>query len=162
MMPALSLSLLGGFSVLRAGEPITAFGYDKVRALLAFLAVEADRPHRRDRLAALFWPEQPRTQALQSLSQALYQLRRVLGDQAVRASGVQPLLLVTPQTVQFNPAADLFLDVRTLQAEVAACSSHSHSQLHACPACLARLRRGGRPLSRPLSRGLLAPRQRRV
>ena len=110
-MNTLSISLLGGFTVLRAGEPVTTFGYDKVRALLAFLAVEAGRPHRRDRLAALLWPEQPRSPALQSLSQALYQLRRVLGDEAVRAGGVVPLLLVTPQTVQFNLAADFsFID----------------------------------------------------
>ena len=137
-MPALSISLLGGFVVVRAGQPVTAFGYDKVRALLAFLAVEADRPHRRDRLAALFWPEQPRALALQSLSQALYQLRRAIGDQDVR-SAAPPCLLVTPQTVQFNPACDFSLDTLTLGAEIAACAAHPHPSLHTCTACLARL-----------------------
>lgn len=137
-MPALSISLLGGFAVLRDGEPVTAFGYDKVRALLAFLAVEADRPHRRDRLAAIYWPEQPRALALQSLSQALYQLRRALGDRNERAAA-SPCLLVTPQTVQFNQACDFSLDTLALQAEAAACAGHPHPYLHTCTTCLARL-----------------------
>nr|MBP8291334.1 hypothetical protein [Caldilineaceae bacterium] len=74
-MPTLCIALLGTYVVTHDGRPVTAFAYDKVRGLLAYLAVEADRPHRRDHLATLFWPEQDRRGALQSLSQALYQLR---------------------------------------------------------------------------------------
>ena len=55
-MARLSLSLLGPLEVTLLGEPVTAFKYDKVRALLIFLAVEAQRPHRREWLAELFWP----------------------------------------------------------------------------------------------------------
>ena len=44
-------------------EPVTAFASNKVRALLAYLAVEADRPHRREALAGLLWPEQPEAKA---------------------------------------------------------------------------------------------------
>jgi len=50
-MARLSLHLLGTFWVGLAGEPLTAFGYDKVRALLAYLAVEADRTHRREAMS---------------------------------------------------------------------------------------------------------------
>ena len=134
-MTTLSISLLGGFSVLRAGEPITAFGYDKVRALLAFLAVEADRPHRRDRLAALFWPEHPRAPGLQSLSQALYHLRHAIGDRDARPQ----LLLLTPQTVQFNLASDFELDTLALQNTFKTATAHPHATLHRCDECLARL-----------------------
>ncbi len=42
-MARLSLSLLGPLRVELDGAPIVAFGYDKVRALLAYLAVEAHR-----------------------------------------------------------------------------------------------------------------------
>ena len=55
-MPQLSISLLGPFQVTLDGQPVTAFDSDKGRALLATLAVEADRPHRRESLATLFWP----------------------------------------------------------------------------------------------------------
>ena len=58
-MARLFISLLGSFQVTLDGTPVTALESDKVRALLAYLAVEADRPHRRDRLTGLLWPEQP-------------------------------------------------------------------------------------------------------
>jgi DNA-binding SARP family transcriptional activator len=47
-MARLSISLLGSFQVTLDGEPVTTFESAKVRALLAFLAVEAGRAHRRD------------------------------------------------------------------------------------------------------------------
>ena len=56
-MPHLSLFLLGAFEATLDGEPITAFGSDKARGLLAFLAVESARPHRRAELAGMFWPD---------------------------------------------------------------------------------------------------------
>ena len=56
-MPRLSLSLLGPFQVTLDGDPVIAFESDKVRALLAYLAVESDRPHRREKLVGLLWPE---------------------------------------------------------------------------------------------------------
>jgi DNA-binding SARP family transcriptional activator len=58
-MAHLLLALLGPFQVTLAGEPVTSFESDKVRALLAYLAVEADRPHRRESLAGLLWPDWP-------------------------------------------------------------------------------------------------------
>lgn len=43
-MPTLCIALLGTYVVTHDGRPVTAFAYDKVRGLLAYLAVEADRP----------------------------------------------------------------------------------------------------------------------
>ena len=42
----LRIYLLGSFQVTIDGEPAKGFDSDKVRALLAYLASEADRPHR--------------------------------------------------------------------------------------------------------------------
>ena len=53
-------------------------------ALLAYLAAGANR--RRDRVLALFWPESDETHARASLSQALYMLRRALGENAIVSS----------------------------------------------------------------------------
>ena len=47
-MSRLELSLLGPFRALLDGQPATGFRADKVRALLAYLAVEATREHSRE------------------------------------------------------------------------------------------------------------------
>ncbi|TEU12128.1 MAG: hypothetical protein E3J21_21920 [Anaerolineales bacterium] len=106
-MAHLSLSLLGPFQASLDGEPVTAFESTKVRALLAYLAVEADRMHHRDVLAGLLWPEWPDRAALSNLRYALYNLRQVIGDRTAEP----PFLLITRNTLQFDTASDHWLDV---------------------------------------------------
>jgi len=83
-MAHLSLSLLGPFQASLDGEPVTDFESTKVRALLAYLAVEANRPHRRDVLAGLLWPDWPDRDALSNLRYALSNLRQVIGDRTAQ------------------------------------------------------------------------------
>ncbi len=130
-MAHLSLTLLGGFEVTLDGQPLSTFEYDKVGALLAYLAVEAAHPHRRETLAGLLWPERPERNARQNLSQTLFVLRRVIGDRQTQPS----FLIITPQTLQFNPSSDYHLDVTTLTALVADCKAHNHHQIAACDSC---------------------------
>ena len=52
-MKHLHINLLGQFQTTLDSQPITSFESNKVRALLAYLAVEADRPHARDELIGL-------------------------------------------------------------------------------------------------------------
>ena len=51
-MSTLLLSLLGSFQATLAERPIAGFESNKVRALLAYLAVEGDRPHSREEIHA--------------------------------------------------------------------------------------------------------------
>ena len=51
-MPHLSFSLLELFQVSLDGQPVIGFKCDKVRALVAYVAVEANRTHRRGVLSA--------------------------------------------------------------------------------------------------------------
>ena len=111
-MARLLISLFGSVKVNPAGQAPVRFPADKVQALLVYLAVEADRPHRRESLAGLLWPDRPEETARHSLSQALLRLRRVIRAEA----GSPPLLLVTRQTLQVNPAGDYWLDVADFQA----------------------------------------------
>ena len=106
-MPRLSLHLLGTFQAVLDGQPVKGFDSDRVRALLAYLAVEANRPHRRESLAGLLWPEQPEQTARNNLRYALSNLRRVIGDRVVEP----PFLLITRHTLQLNPKGDLRTDV---------------------------------------------------
>jgi DNA-binding SARP family transcriptional activator/predicted ATPase len=106
-LPHLSLSLLGPFQVTLDGEPVTAFESDKVRALLAYLVVEADRPHRRESLAALLWPDWPERSARANLRNSLANLRKAIGDR----DATPPFLVITRETIEFNTASDHWLDV---------------------------------------------------
>lgn len=54
-MALLQLFLLGTFEAKLNEVPLTRFEYDKVRALLAYLPVKSDFPHRWECLAGLFW-----------------------------------------------------------------------------------------------------------
>jgi WD40 repeat protein/DNA-binding SARP family transcriptional activator len=106
-MAELSIRLLGAFQVALAGKPVTGFATDKARALLAYLVVEADRPHRREVLAGLLWPGYPERSARTSLRSALANLRQVIGDR----DADPPFLDISRQTVQFNHEADVWSDV---------------------------------------------------
>ncbi len=134
-MARLVLTLLGSFQARLDGEPATEFESDKVRALLAYLAVESDRPHRRERLAGLLWPERPERYARQNLSQALYNLRRAIAD----CDATPPFLLITHHTIQFNPSSDHWLDTAAFSGRLAACDEHHHPRLAACNGCMERL-----------------------
>jgi DNA-binding SARP family transcriptional activator/predicted ATPase len=111
-MARLSLALLGPVAVTLDGEPVTGLESDKVRALLAYLAVEADRPHRRAVLAGLLWPEWPDQAARANLRNALANLRQAIGD----GYASPPFLLITRETIQFNRASDYALDLAGLAA----------------------------------------------
>ncbi len=76
-MTQIVLTLLGAFAVTAsAGEQqSTSFATDKARALLAYLALQPVQAHRREWLAALFWPEISQQAALTNLRQTFHRLR---------------------------------------------------------------------------------------
>lgn len=123
-MAHLDIAVLGPFTVTLAGRPLTGFRTDNMRALLAYLAVEQARVHRRAMLAGLLWPEVPEATARHNLSQALLLLRQLLDDAgAVKdrpERAAPPFLLATRHTLRFNPASDHTLDVAQFEAGLAA------------------------------------------
>ena len=56
-------------------------------ALLALLALAGERGSTRDRLLGLLWPESDAEHARQLLNQAVYQLRKALGEDALLSTG---------------------------------------------------------------------------
>jgi adenylate cyclase len=119
-MAHLSIHVLGPMQVTLGGQAIARFESEKARALLAYLAVESDRPHLRDSLAEMLWPERPAGAASANLRHTLATLRRAIGDaQDAIADGHQaepPFLLATRQTIQFNSASDAWVDVSAFLA----------------------------------------------
>jgi DNA-binding SARP family transcriptional activator/predicted ATPase len=110
----LAIHLLGPFQASLDGEPILGFRSDKVRALLAYLCVEGEGPHRRERLAGLFWPDLPERSARTNLRHTLANLRQVIGDRTPSGDrqASPAFLLVTRQTIRFNTDSDAWVDAR--------------------------------------------------
>jgi len=134
-MARLVIHLLGPFHVTLDGEAVTGFESNKVRALLAYLAMHAERLHSRETLAALLWPDQPDTKARHNLRQALSNLRQVLGD----TDADVPLLEIARTTVQLDPQGDYWLDLAAFNAHVSASERHSHPRLERCAPCIEQL-----------------------
>ena len=86
----LALSLLGPPRVAVHGRTVVGLNTPRVLALLAYLALEAHRPHERGALTALFWPEQPEEQDFHNLRQILYRLRRAIKDRAASEKANPP------------------------------------------------------------------------
>jgi DNA-binding SARP family transcriptional activator/predicted ATPase len=122
-MARLSVRLLGPPQIALDAEPITGFASDKVRALLAYLVVEAQQPHRREKLAGLLWPERPERSARGSLRQALANLRQVMSDH----EATPPFFHITRQTIQFNRSSDAWIDATAFTDLVQAKGSSQQS-----------------------------------
>jgi DNA-binding SARP family transcriptional activator/predicted ATPase len=133
-MARLEIALLGAFQVSKDGDPITQFETDPARALLAYLALHAGTPFRRDVLADLLWPNQARPEAMHALRQTLNRLRR-----AIENESNPPYLHVTRQTIQFNSDSNYWLDTDTFTGLVNTIYKHTHRCLEACCTCMQQL-----------------------
>jgi len=120
-MAHLSIRVLGPLQIGLDGEPVSGFASDKVRALLVYLTLSPDRPHRREALAGLLWPEFPERSARANLRNALANLRNVLGERARSGDRetTPPFLQCTRQTIQFNGQSDYWLDADTFEGLLA-------------------------------------------
>jgi DNA-binding SARP family transcriptional activator len=105
---ALRLITLGAMRLVDASGRDMAPGQRKLLALLTYLALEAPRAVSREEVATLLWGERPDDNARGSLRQALFQLKRIVGD----------ALDVTPTTIGLRAGA-LDVDVAAMEADVA-------------------------------------------
>lgn len=131
-MRNMNLILFGTAKLSIDGHSAVDLRAAKAQALLAFLAIESDRPHNRAALQALLWPELSATGAKNALRVTLYRLRTAL-DEAVPASSDQ-LLTITRQSVQLNRDA-VDVDVLDFQSRMAAAAAHRHEPGKLCDEC---------------------------
>ena len=111
--PILRLRTLGGLDLQApdGSELRSVLAQPRRVALLVYLALATPRgPHRRDRLLALFWPDQDQAHARNALSQAVYFLRNALGADAVVSRTAEELALdmstVWCDAIAFNEAVE--------------------------------------------------------
>ncbi len=138
-MAHLTLNFLGQFHATCNNRQLSGFESNKVRALFAYLAVEASQAQPREQLATLLWPGFRDESARGSLRHALHQLRQTLAAAVGDNSGASAWLVSSRSTIQFNVAAPYTLDVHTFTTLLQQCANHPHSQLAQCEACLTRL-----------------------
>lgn len=100
-MDELKLSLLGGVEIRQSGVAVTGFVSNKALALFCYLVVNG-REQPRSVLQALLWGEASQNDAMNSLRNALSNLRRLFGDH----------LQISRQAVALHPDAPCWLDVR--------------------------------------------------
>jgi DNA-binding SARP family transcriptional activator len=117
---SISIQMLGGWSVHRAGLPIR-LPTRKAAALLAILALRPGTTISRERLADLLWSRSAEPQARGSLRQALAHLRRTL------ETGKEPIIEADSAGLRLSPAQ---VEVDTAELEAAL--------VEGCPSALER------------------------
>lgn len=119
------------------------FHSNKVRALLAYLVIESNRPHSREKLATLFWEENDYRTALTNLRNALVHLRSALSELWAQTNSLPLELVTTRTTVQLNVGEhpQISVDVLEFDRLIQACETHSHLAITRCYLCLTRLTR---------------------
>lgn len=96
---------LGQFALHLDGEPVR-LASRPAQSLLAYLCLHAGKAFRREKLAGLLWPETSETNARNNLRQALWRIRKSLGD--------QDCLLADDLSIAFDARAPYWLDVEVL------------------------------------------------
>lgn len=127
-MSVLALSLLGSPRIERDGVSVHV-SRRKAVALLAYLGVTG-RPHRRDALAAMFWPEHDQRGARAGLRRAVAALKEALGEGWLDSER---------ETVGLDRDAEIGLDVRAFRERAAGCGQHEHPREEVCSTCLSLL-----------------------
>jgi DNA-binding SARP family transcriptional activator len=111
-MPAIRFRLFGKFCVSAADQELD-LNAPKHQELLCYLLVHRDRPHPRETLASLLWGNNSTDKSKKYLRQALWQIQHAFESRLGAPGG--GVLVVENEWVQFNAAADLWLDVAAFE-----------------------------------------------
>ena len=135
-MHRLGLKLFGNYKINLDEEIVVGIKTKKARALLVYLALEADRSHRRSVLAEFFWPNKPAGLGRNSLKQALFNIRNSLADQ----DSTSPFLLIDREKIQFNSGSTYWIDTQEFATLLKDTRTHQHQTIESCKRCVDRLR----------------------
>lgn len=108
MTRALSISLLGSFSVLYNGKPNHALETPRLRLLISYLLLHRDTPVSRDSLSEALWPDLSPGEARSNLRKLLYRLTQGIPD-------CERHVEITHARIQWKVDTDLDLDVLELE-----------------------------------------------
>ena len=136
-MSELILSFLGRVQIFHPQTGEITITKRKALALLTYLVIEVDRPHTRESLLGLLWPEHSTAAAQNNLRVTCSQLQKYLEKSEEDA---QPYLISNRLHLQFNPLSRYELDLTLFRNLIEACRTHAHpGQGEDCAECAARL-----------------------
>lgn len=115
-VPDLSIRLFGSPDI-RSGNQQVILQRRKDLALLIYLIVTS-QPHRRDKLATLFWEDQNQAEARSNLRKSLSRLKSILGED---------VLLTSQDQVRVNPDYPIDLDIAQFHLRVGQFHEHAHA-----------------------------------
>ncbi|MEM7331183.1 MAG: tetratricopeptide repeat protein [Chloroflexota bacterium] len=136
----LEISLLGNFQAAINEQPLTRFRSDKVRALLAYLAIENNRAHRRDSLATLLWTDAPTSNGLKNLRGNLYRLKTAI--EQGNATLYEQLFDFSNRSVKLDlgsPMPNVWIDAVHFERLFDESESHQHQDIYSCSDCIGRV-----------------------
>ena len=105
------IRLLGQFDLRVEGKRVT-IPSRAGQSLLAYLALTAGTPHRREKLAGVFWPDTTDENARKNLRQELWRIRKAISAQG---SPDNDYLIADEFTLKFNREAKYWLDAAQLE-----------------------------------------------
>jgi WD40 repeat protein/class 3 adenylate cyclase len=107
----LQIRLLGQFDIHLDKKRIT-IPTRLGQSLLAYLALTAGTPHRREKLAGTFWPDTSDESARRNLRQELWRIRKAL---SIQQNGTTDYLIADEFTISFNRKSEYWLDVAQVE-----------------------------------------------
>jgi DNA-binding SARP family transcriptional activator len=112
VLPVFQMRLLGGFSLIYSGIPITGVNAERLQALLVYLVLHCTTPQLRQQVAIQLWTDATEPEAKASLRRRLHELRQLLphSDQ---------FLYVNAKTVHWKADAPYELDVAEFKMAIA-------------------------------------------
>jgi DNA-binding SARP family transcriptional activator len=112
-MSALNVHLFGTFKVRHQNQDLQTVQMGKTRELFCYLLLHRNKPHPRELLASVFWPDCTTAQSRKYLRQTLWQLQQSLPFSP--ASGSTRIFRCDSESVQVNAETDIWLDVAELE-----------------------------------------------
>ncbi|MBE9156639.1 hypothetical protein IQ265_27235 [Nodosilinea sp. LEGE 06152] len=132
-VPRLQIQLFNGFSLRYGGETL-AVTSERSQALLAYLVLHPQSPHRRQQMAYGLYPDLGEAQSRTALRKDLYNLRQALPEP-------DSFLHIEAQLVQWKPESSFSLDVAAFEVALgraeAAPAEDRASQQHDLEAAIA-------------------------
>ncbi|MBN1147939.1 MAG: hypothetical protein JXA78_11845 [Anaerolineales bacterium] len=101
-----------------SGQSLSGFPNQQACLLLCYLLLNKPHPHHRERLASLFWGDNPTQTARKYLRNALWRLRQVF-----QAAGASPdeYIFVSEENIAFASDSPHWVDVDIFEEAVVAC-----------------------------------------
>lgn len=104
-MAEFALNVLGPLRLQRVAGDEIVLRSKACAAILAYLAVNCERRHKREKLVGLIWPDRTDDQARNSLRQALFVLRQAFGNSSSVIAAEGDEVWLDPQQVDIDVSA---------------------------------------------------------